>query len=102
MRDVAIGSIDSDQPSLDLNPRTFAVIPVETRLTSSVVYPFLFMLISASRSKRGVQKVDPSLPAFPAHTGRSPVGAISEENFTITPVEARLICCSRYSLLPYR
>ena len=26
----------------------------------------------------------------------------SKKNSAITPVEARLICCSRYSLLPHR
>jgi hypothetical protein len=47
------GSINSDQPSLDLSPRIFAVTPVEARLTSLFVYPLLFMLmISAKRVEK--------------------------------------------------
>ncbi len=41
--------MNSGQSSLDLDPRTFAVIPVETRLTSSFVYLFLFVLMSAKQ-----------------------------------------------------
>jgi hypothetical protein len=98
------GSINSDQPSLDLSPRTFAVIPVETRLTSSFVF---MLMISAKRvEKRCSEKptqvsprprptpvearLEPSSKKFHHHTGRSPVDLLFSLLPLATPVEARL------------